>query len=336
MKKSRLIAGIAALMLALTGCQSGSNQEGEAAPDKVTIGLTYIPDVQFAPIYVAEANGYFDDAGLDVTIRHHGAQESLFGALSSGEEDIVFAGAAEMVQARSQGIDVVNWATLYQTYPVVLITSADSGIETPADLAGKSVGLPGPFGENYYALLAMQDAYDLHDSMTVAYIGYTQTSALATGEVDAIIGFSNNDVVAIENAGLEPVVIPMVEDGLPLIGVGFGSLEGSLDADVQARFLHAVELAVADAAADTEGTMDIVTEHVPSLADETQRELATQVLIKTLELYQGSEVFGQQDNQTWNDMVQFLYDSGITETFVGADEAYTSEIVDLVLDMRAQ
>lgn len=88
---------------------------------------------------MALEKGYFDEAGLDVTLRHHGAQEALFGALESGAEDIVFAGATEMMQARSQGLDVVNWATLYQKYPVTLITPTSAGVTSPADLIGKKI-----------------------------------------------------------------------------------------------------------------------------------------------------------------------------------------------------
>ena len=63
-------------LLALGAGASGGGEPATTAPPAsegerlaVTIGLTYIPDVQFAPIYVAEANGYFDEAGVDVTIQ---------------------------------------------------------------------------------------------------------------------------------------------------------------------------------------------------------------------------------------------------------------------------
>ncbi|WP_216395373.1 ABC transporter substrate-binding protein, partial [Arcanobacterium phocae] len=216
MKKLFALISAVTAVLIMTGCSQAPAEQAQpknTEPDKVTIGLTYIPDVQFGPLYVALDKGYFADEGLDVTLRHHGAQEALFGALEAGEEDIVFAGATEMMQARTQGLDVVNWATLYQKYPVTLITTADSGIKTPADLVGKKVGLPGPYGENYYSLLAMEESYGLKDKMTVEYIGYTQAAAMAGHQVDAIIGFNNNDSIAIENAGLDVVEIPMVKGG---------------------------------------------------------------------------------------------------------------------------
>ena len=125
------------------------------------MGLTYVPDIQFAPFYVAKEKGYFTREGVNVTLRHHGAQESLLGALEAGHEDVVFAGGDEMMRGRSNGLDVVDWATMYQKYPVALIVPEDSPIRTPADLRGRTVGLPGQQGENYFTLRAMFKAYGL-------------------------------------------------------------------------------------------------------------------------------------------------------------------------------
>ena len=57
-----------------------------------------------------------------------------------------------MLQGRAAGTDIVNWATMYQQYPVKLIVPSDSDIESPEDLAGGTVGLPGPYGgERFWA-----------------------------------------------------------------------------------------------------------------------------------------------------------------------------------------
>lgn len=321
-------------LLALGACSSGGGEPATTAPPAsegerlaVTIGLTYIPDVQFAPIYVAEANGYFDEAGVDVTIRHHGAQESLFGAIQSGEEDIVFAGGDEMMQARSTGVDIVNWATMYQTYPVTLIVKADSGIESPADLEGKSVGLPGPYGENYFALRAMIDDYGL-EGIEIEYIGYTQTTALATDSVDSIIGFSNNDSVAMRNAGLDIIELPLVQGDLPLIGVGLGSMEEDLDPETLAKVLGAIDRGAAYAAVDTDATLDIVQTYVPALSEAEQRAISAQVLESTLELYMGGEEFGYQDAERWEAMAVFMEGAGLLQEPVSATDAFTTSVLD--------
>lgn len=294
----------------------------------VTVGLTYVPDIQFAPLYVAEAKGYFDQQGLNVTLRHHGAQESLLGALAAGDEDITFAGGDEMMQARSTGIDVVNWATMYQQYPAVLIVPQASGITSWEQMAGKTVGLPGPYGENYYGLLAALQQHGLENEVTQSFIGYTQTAALKNGEVDGVIGFANSDVIALENAGIEVTTIPLSEDELPLVGVGFGSMASNIDEDTYARFLLAVQQGVETAAKDLEGTVDIAANYVPALkTDSAQRELAQKVLEATLKLYQGNAIFGAQNSMQWEDMAVFMLEQKLIEQAVDPQEAFTQDIV---------
>src|SRR5699024_3045408 len=88
-----LAAGALTPLLALAACAADDPDQDETTADlpQLTLGLTYVPNVQFAPFYLAEQKGYFTDAGVDVTLRHHGESEDLFGALRSGTEDLVVA-----------------------------------------------------------------------------------------------------------------------------------------------------------------------------------------------------------------------------------------------------
>src|SRR5699024_953584 len=97
-----LIAGAVATtaLVALAGCSGETHEAGDGGGSdglpQLTLGLTYVPNVQFAPFYLAAQQGYFEDAGVDVTLRHHGESEDLFGALTGGSEDVVVAGGDEM------------------------------------------------------------------------------------------------------------------------------------------------------------------------------------------------------------------------------------------------
>jgi NitT/TauT family transport system substrate-binding protein len=327
--------------LALAGCaaspsaSSSSNlaQSSSASGNAITVGLTYIPDIQFAPFYVAEDQGYFTDEGLDVTLRHHGSQESLLGALQAGQEDVVFAGGDEMMQARSQGTDVVDWATMYQKYPIKLISLASAtepGLQA-SDIRGTTIGLPGPYGANYFALLAMLDAQGLTEKdVSVQYIGYTQTAALLGGDVDAVIGYTNSDAVAIQaaltDAGRTETVVEadMVPGGLPLVGVGLGSLASNLDANKASytKMLRALSKAVDFAEKNPEKTVEIAAQYVPSLAEKDAQTQAKAVLKATLALYQGSATFGEQDAQLWENMSSFMEQNNLLAKPVDASSAF--------------
>ncbi|MGO2111375.1 MAG: ABC transporter substrate-binding protein, partial [Pseudoclavibacter sp.] len=201
-----IMAAAAAIVVAIAGCapaggEAGGGSAGGGSGETLTVGLTYTPNIQFAPFYVAEAQGFFDEVGLDVELRHHGQSEDLFGALQGGTEDVVYAGGDEIVQSRSNGTDVVSIATLYNEYPAALIVPEDSPIETAADVRGHTIGTPGPFGQTYFALLALLQAGGMTESdIDLQSIGFTQQAALTSGKVEGVMGFVNNDAVQFELA----------------------------------------------------------------------------------------------------------------------------------------
>src|SRR3989440_8227790 len=188
------------LALVLVAC-GGSTSTGTAPSStsatssltKVSIGLGYIPDIQFAPFYVAQSKGYYKAAGLNVDF-HHGFVNDLIGSLAVGHDTFVFASGDEELVARSKNISVVNVATIYQRYPVSLIVPANSSIHTLADVKGHTIGEPGPFGATHVGLLALLHYAHLSLSdVHVQSIGFTQVQALLTHHVDAVVGYSNNE-----------------------------------------------------------------------------------------------------------------------------------------------
>ncbi|QDB79189.1 ABC transporter substrate-binding protein [Georgenia wutianyii] len=301
----------AAAVLALAAC--GGQAQDPAAPqtgEAVVLGLTYTPDVQFAPFYVAEAKGYYEQAGVEVTLRHHGASESLFGALEAGEEDLVVAGGDEMLQAFSAGVPVVNVATVYEEYPVVLIVPADSPITSAADLPGHTVGVPGPFGETYFGLLALLSGAGLTpEDVAVEHIGYTQQAALGAGHVDAVMGFANNDAVQFAQAGIEVRTIAL--EDVPLVGIGVGAHSDLADDDVTAAVVAATMRGVRDVLDDPEGAVEIAAEHIPGLADPAARDAALATVTATLPLY--GEGTGETDVTLWEQMAVFMAEQGLLE-----------------------
>lgn len=330
MKVRRLAAAVLApLALALAACggtpapgTSATDSPGTSAPGgdlaPLTVGLTYIPDIQFAPFYVAEASGYFEDEGLDVTLRHHGASESLFGALAAGEEDVVNAGADEMLQAYAGGVPVVTFGTMYHSYPVVVIVPEDSAMTTTADLAGHTVGLPGPFGENWFALLAILKAEGLTEQdVTIEHIGYTQQAALVSGQVEAVVGFSNNDLVTFEGAGIPVRVLDAPE--LPLVGISVGALDDTVAerGEDLAGLNRALARAMDDIIADPAAAVDLAFETVDELAVAGDRDASLRTLTATVELYEGGSL--AVDAGQWPPMYEFLVGAGLADE--GTDPA---------------
>lgn len=326
-----LLAG-ATVGLGLAACSPGTSQPspgptvspsvgpspsapGGAGP--ITFGMTYIPNVQFSPLYVARDHGIFADLGLDVQLRHHGQQEDAFGALISGQEQVVLASSDEAVVAAAHGASLATFATCYQRFPAEVMTT----LPLPADplqvLRGIRLGIPGHYGSSYYAALcALHQAGLNEEEVALTDVGYTQVAALSTSKVEAIVGYLNNELVQFRALGMEMSSIPVTDPAAPsLVGPGLIAAPGVLT-DEQLRGLReAVLEAEKMIAADPEVGLAATEKEVPTLSEPEQRASAEAVLVETIRLWKGErdEVHIDVDEAAFARMGQLLTEVGIID-----------------------
>ncbi len=170
----------------------------------IKLSLGYIPNIQFAPLYVAAQKGYFADAGIEIEFAYMDENQA---AALVGANNLQFAvvSGEQVLLARAQGLPVVYVAAWYQQYPVSVIAKSDQGISSPSDLRGKTIGLPGPYGANYIGLRALLHAGGLKESdVTLDSIGYTQVESLAAGRDQAVSVYTNNEPIQLRAPGLQP------------------------------------------------------------------------------------------------------------------------------------
>lgn len=289
-----------------------------------TLGFSYIPDIQFAFAYAADALGFYAEAGLDVTLRHHGGSESLFGALEAGEEDFLVASGDELLQACSAGSELLTVASIYQQYPVALIVPADSDIQTPADLRGRTIGTPGPYGGNWFALLAILDSAGLSpDDVTIENIGFTQQAALTTGAVEAVTGYINNEAVRLPAAGTPVRTIGLPPDAaLASIGLNTTRALAQTDPDVVRSFVAATLRGIRAVVDDPAGAVELSADYIPAMTASVRRD-AEATLAATIPLY--GDVSGRSDLGKWDAMAAFMADAGLLEGEVDPTQAVSND-----------
>jgi NitT/TauT family transport system substrate-binding protein len=315
-----VLAVLAATVFALVGCSqpaSSTTPSSSAALPAATIGLTYIPNVQFSPFYVAEAKGSFTSAGVKAELRHHGASEGLFTALVAGQEQFVVAGADEMLQARSQGMDLIAVSSYYRSYPVVVIVGADSPITSLADLKGHSIGIPGKYGESWFGLqVALRTAGLTEADVQIKEIGYTQQAALRSGKVDAIIGFSNNDLVQSVLSSFAARSIPITNGDVPLVGASLITTTAYAKAHPEVvRAVVAGTLAgIKGVVADQAEALTISGDYIPGLDAGATKAAAEATLAATVPLWKGADgvIDGRLDSAQWKKMADFMGANGLT------------------------
>ncbi len=320
------VCALLLLLLAACGQQtptsSGSTTSPSANLKSVSIGLGYIPDIQFAPFYVAQSKGYYKAAGLDVTF-HHGIVPDLIGSMVAGKNDFVFAGGDELLVARDKGVQALDVGTIFQKYPVSLIVPQNSPIKSLADLKGHTVGIPGAYGSTYTGLLALlyKAGLSLSD-IKLQSIGFTQVSALIGHHVDAAIGYSNNEPLQLRQHGF-PVRTFNVSDYQPLVSNGIITTNTTYQGQQKMvdSFVQATLKGLQDVIANPSGAVTISKTYVPGL-DVTQ---AQTVLQATIPVFQGSDPLGTNDSAVWESTEKFLVAQKMIQPISNLSQAYTNQ-----------
>lgn len=243
---------------------------------------------------------------------------------------MVIASGDEAAVAASQGMDLVSIGQYYATYPGSVIVPASSSITSLADLAGKNIGIPGEYGSSYYATLAAIKAGGLQTSdVTISSIGYTQQAALAAGQVDAVVGFTNNDAVQMRLAGIDIREIPLDGSSTPLVAASIITTREWAQAhpDAARAVVSATTEAMNAIAADPQVAIDATAKWDTTLSDETSLAAANAVLAATVPLWLGDDAHadGVQDLATWSSMVSFLTSIGVLEGDVDPTVIVTNE-----------
>jgi NitT/TauT family transport system substrate-binding protein len=309
-------------ILALSACQSGSSPTANAQLREITINLTYIPNVQFAPFYVAIEKGYFAEEGLHVTL-NYGNEADLIALVGSGNQQFMVASGEQVLMARAQGLPVVAVFPWYKDYPVGVVSLKEKNIQTPQDLKGKVIGLPGLYGANYIGFEALANYAGLSDTdYTLASIGFTQVEALMSETVDAAVIYLPNEPSQLRAMGYEINLIA-VSDYLDLVGNSLVTNEETIanNPDLVRSVVRAFYRGVKTAAENPEEAYAICAKYVENLT-EADQGVQQAVLAESIKLWETDPKPGSQQER-WENMQQVLLQLGLMSQPVDVQGAYS-------------
>ena len=164
----------------------------------VSIVLKWVPQAQFAGYYAAEALGYYEEEGLDVTIVAAGVDINPQQLVASGETEFGIDWMGNLLATRETGVDVVNIAQIFQRSGMRQITWADSGLTSFEDLGGKVVGV-WCCGNQFPTFAALTKAgFDVEnpDDVTIAQQAFDM-NAFLNREIDAASAMTYNEMAQV-------------------------------------------------------------------------------------------------------------------------------------------
>ncbi len=206
---------------------------GAYAADKVTIQLKWVTQAQFAGYYVAKAKGIYKDADLDVTINPGGPDVAPPQVIAGGGADVVIDWMPSALASREKGVPLVNISQTFKKSGLELTCRKDTGIKTPADFKGKTIGVW--FGGNEYPFLAWMAKLGLKTDgspggVKVIKQGFN-VDPLLQKQADCISTMTYNEYWQVIDAGYKPdqlVVFKYSDEGVATLEDGLYVMEPKL------------------------------------------------------------------------------------------------------------
>jgi NitT/TauT family transport system substrate-binding protein len=295
------------------------------APKRIRLPMGFIPNVQFAPFYVAVDRGYFADEGIELEFDYSFETQGVQ-LVAAGELPFAVASGDQVILARAQGLPVVYITEWWQRFPVAVASLAETGIETPSDLAGRTVGVPELFGASYIGWRALLSASGLDPSQVqLETIGYSQVPSLSEGRVEAAVVYANNEPVLMTSEGLETNVIA-VADFADIVSNGLVTSENVISErpELVRSFVRAFLRGLADTLADPDAAFEISTRHVEGLKENA--DFGRAVLQASLAYWQSDQP-GLSKAITWEQSQKVMRDAGLLEEMVPVEELFTNEFL---------
>jgi len=203
------------------------------AADKVTLQLKWVTQAQFAGYYVAKDKGFYKDEGLDVTIKPGGPDVAPEQVLAGGGADVIIDWMPSALASREKGVPLVNISQTFKKSGLELTCRADTGIKSPADFKGKTLGVW--FGGNEYPFLAWMAKLNLKTDgspggVKVIKQGFN-VDPLLQKQADCISTMTYNEYWQVIDAGYKPsqlVVFKYSDEGVATLEDGLYVMESKL------------------------------------------------------------------------------------------------------------
>jgi ABC-type nitrate/sulfonate/bicarbonate transport system substrate-binding protein len=304
-------------------------RSGSADARDVTVILDWTPNTNHSGVYVAEANGWYDEAGLNVEIIQPGEQGGL-PALASGDADFAFSVQEALTPARTQGAPVVSIAAVIASNTSSLVALADEGIRRPRDLAGRRYG--GFGGELETELVRRLVECDGGDPDAVDFVEIGNVDyrvGLERDHFDFVWIFDGWDGIRLRQAGMNVMTLPFADHFdcipdwyTPLLATS----ERLIDSDpgLVADFMEVTARGYETAIEDPDAAADALLEAAPELDERLVRESAEYLAGR----YRAEDLpWGVQEEQVWREFTDFLQQAGILQGDLAVEDAYTNEFL---------
>ncbi len=319
-------AALAALALFAAAC--GGDDDDELREIAFMAGFRAQANLPFVAVYVADANGYFEEEGLSVTIRHSSGADEHLKLLLAQEIEFITGTAAQALRRYADALPLRAVALFGQRGDQGFVVRADAGIASPADFRGRSVGFKaGVVPAELHALLATAGL--TVDDVRLQAVGF-DPRVFIEGQVEVYPVFLDNEPDTIRRAGVEITVIDPHDHGVPTLGLTYLAHERTLaeEPELVERFLRASLRGALWARDHIDEAVEITLRFAPGADPEHQRFLLETDLANA----ERPDGIGRSTPEQWEALAEVLLRYGVLEDPVDATAVFDSTAIEHIYE----
>ena len=333
----RLMKGITAVLvlLVLAACGQSTQNDADQAADSpaddqttesvadgelqdVDLTLDWYPNANHVPIYTALKHGYFEEAGLNVTLKMPAEADDPIRLVGANQTDIAVSYPGVLMKARAEDIPVKAFGSLVQRRLDAIMYKEESGIQSPKDLEGKKIGYASDsISEEIIYSMVEEDGGDA-SKVEMIDVGYDLMPALSTDNVDALISaYMNHEYLLLEDEGYNMGHFEFQDYGIPenqeLI---FIASDQTIDerSDVLTKFMTALQKGYETAVENPDEAIETLFEN-----EENEYALDKDIEIQSwkeflIEYMSADGEFGTIDPAQYEEYAKWIYERGAIDS----------------------
>jgi putative hydroxymethylpyrimidine transport system substrate-binding protein len=329
MKRSFLVmVGLLLLLISACGKEEAvkTSSTSGAELQKVSLMLDWYPNAVHSFLFVAQEKGYFKEQGLEVDIQMPADTNDPLKLVAANQIDMAMSYLPQVLVARGEDIPVQSFGAIVRHPLNQLMVPSDGSIQSPKDLAGKTIGYPSiPLDEAIIQTMVKTDGGNA-EKVEMVDIGWDLIPAMATKRTDALIGgYINHEKLLLEKEGHPMRTINPADYGVPdyyeLVMVA--SEKGLKEKpEVFEKFMTAITESQKYVQEHPEEGLSVLLNHEDKTSP-LEKDVETKSLEILLPLMDAKEKpFGYQDPEVWKNTAKWLKDNKIIKETVQAEEAF--------------
>ncbi|OQX23374.1 MAG: hypothetical protein BWK80_26370 [Desulfobacteraceae bacterium IS3] len=293
----------------------------------VTVQLNWVPNVQFAGILVAKEKGWYEESGIDLTIK--GWAEGVVPVLDvvAGKAQVAVADSAELIRFRVRGSTVKAIGTAFRKSPSCLLSLKAKGIETPKDLVGKKVGINNPESVVTISIMLKSQGLRYEDIIPVK-VGW-DFQPLIDGTIDVYTAFMNNEPLTMKKMGYDVTYMPGFKYGYDFYSGLYVVSDKMIQQNprIVQNFLSATLRGWKEAFKDPAAAAKLIIAKYYPEGDAEQQTESLKVFKYLATFGIGEQLIGFMEEEIWEKAINLLYEYKEIDKKIPASDVFTLEFL---------